>query len=306
MMSAGFFTKLKVGITSIVALVVLFCGVLWVKQYNPTKKRNDIVVVFEDAKGITAGDPVLVSGIRVGEVTSVSLREGNKAEVRCYVLGNIRLYSDCGFYIKDVGLMGDKALVVEPGSREPEIEVGGPHIGTDSTDLSDLITGGKNIIRRLENVTARLDEDLDVVRLSLLLESTLEKIQEVVNVYEEVARENREPLRKSISAVEASAAELNRLVSENGKNFEETLASFRRTSEKISAALDDIERIGSIADTLAVYMESGEGTLAKLVKSDELYEELRRTNASIDSFITDFRKDPGKYTKDMKFKIRLF
>jgi len=305
-MNTPFSTKLKVGFTSIVALVVLFWSVMWVKQYNPAKKRNGMVVVFEDAKGITAGDPVLVSGIRVGEVTSVSLGEGNKAVVRCYVLGDIRLYSDCGFYIKDIGLMGDKALVVEPGSRKPEIEIGGPHIGTDSTDLTDLITGGKNIIRKLDSITTKLDEDLDFARLSLLLEFTLKKIQEVVDVYEEIAVENRDPLRKSISSVEASAAELNRLVSENGRRLEETLTSFRRTSEKISATLDDIERIGGIVDTLAVYMESGDGTLAKLVKSDELYEELRRTNASIDSFITDFRKDPGKYTKDMKFKIRLF
>ena len=70
--------------------------------------------------------------------------------------------------------------------------------------------------------------------------------------------------------------------------------------------MENIESFSTVFDTLSVYMESDKGTLAKLIKTDELYEELRRTNASIDSFITDFKRNPGKYTKNMKFKIRLF
>ena len=33
------FTKLKVGFTTILAIIILFGGFLWVKNYNPVKKK---------------------------------------------------------------------------------------------------------------------------------------------------------------------------------------------------------------------------------------------------------------------------
>ena len=99
---------------------------------------------------------------------------------------------------------------------------------------------------------------------------------------------------------------MQQFIRKNDENFENVLKSFKKTSEKISLTLDSIENVSTVIDTMSAYMKENEGTLGKLVKSDELYKELRRTNASIDSFITDFRLNPGKYTKDMKFKVRLF
>jgi hypothetical protein len=74
----------------------------------------------------------------------------------------------------------------------------------------------------------------------------------------------------------------------------------------MSAFLDDLNSLSNVIDTVSVYMGSDKGTFVRLLKYDELYNELRQTNANIDSFVTDFKRNPGKYTKDMKIKVRLF
>ena len=121
-----------------------------------------------------------------------------------------------------------------------------------------------------------------------------------------MALDNREPLKQSLQSFQDSAHNLNEFIRKNDDRFESALISFQQTSEKISLALDTMENLSTVVDSLSLYMKSGKGTFAKLVRSDDLYEELRRTNANIDSFVTDFKLNPGKYTKDMKFKIRLF
>ena len=93
-MSPAKSTKLKVGITTFLALILLFGGVFWVKEYNPMSKKDTLGIIFIDANGLASGDPVTVSGIKVGEVTSVALNGENKAEVIVSVSKNVRLKSD--------------------------------------------------------------------------------------------------------------------------------------------------------------------------------------------------------------------
>ena len=84
------------------------------------------------------------------------------------------------------------------------------------------------------------------------------------------------------------------------------IESFEYSTLRLSTFIDSMENLPVVVDTLAHYIGNGQGTLGRMLKSDEFYEELRKTNADIDSFVVDFKRDPDKYTKKMNFKIRLF
>ena len=121
-MGSSLSTKLKVGFTSILAVVVLVGGIFWVKQYNPMVGRVTMTVAFDDGRGIYAGDPVKVSGIKVGEVVGTSLGDDNRALITFSIRDDIRLAADTRFLIRDVGLMGDMMIIIEPGASPEEIE----------------------------------------------------------------------------------------------------------------------------------------------------------------------------------------
>jgi len=99
---------------------------------------------------------------------------------------------------------------------------------------------------------------------------------------------------------------LKNFIVKNDNKFDQTIESFQQTSVQMSTFIDNMQKLSTVVDTISVYMNSGEGTFARLLKYDDLYEEIRQTNANIDSFVVDFKRNPGKYTKDMKFKLRLF
>jgi len=120
-MGSSGYTKLKVGFTILFAFVILIGGFLWVKNYNPMVKKVNASVVFNNGRGITGGDPVLMSGVRIGEVTGVKLSPDNRALITYYI-NYVKLGADTKFVIEDVGLMGDKALVIKPGTQSAELD----------------------------------------------------------------------------------------------------------------------------------------------------------------------------------------
>ncbi|MFC1512268.1 MlaD family protein [Candidatus Latescibacterota bacterium] len=299
------YTKLKVGITTIIALGFLFGGVFWVKSYNPLKKKVTMVVAFEDGQSITGGDPVQLSGIKVGEVTGVSLSEDNLALVKFY-MDETKLSPDTWFTISDVGLMGDKALLIFPGSAPGELNPTVIHHGTPRADLSTLTVSAGEVLKRLESIAADIDENLQMRSLAAAFDSTLDKFNEAITLYRDLAAESRKPLTTSLTNLEEVSSDMKDFVERNDTRLEQAITSFQRTADDMSSFLDSIKNLPVVVDTLAYYVGSGEGTLGLLVKSDDLYQELRETNAHIDSFVVDFKRNPEKYTKDMQFKLRLF
>ncbi len=307
-MNSTLSTSLKVGITTIISLIILFGGILWLKNFDPMAKKYRMEAVFDDARDIYSGDPVKLSGIKIGEVTDTELTTDNKALVRFNInnLEDIKLSDDTVFIIKDVGLMGDKALVVVPGSGSGRLDHSAVQTGVAGTDISTLIVDAGLMLGRLNSIADKIDSNLDIAALSNDFKQTLEKFQAAIDLYGSIASENKTSMANAIGNFEDSSAGLKKFIVENDTKLGQTIESFSETSGKLSVFIEEMNSIPAVIDTISNYINEDEGTFAKLLKYDDLYEELRQTNADIDSFMVDFKRNPGKYTKDMNFKLRLF
>lgn len=297
------FTRVKVGITTLIAIIILFVGTLWVKKYNPLEAKTLYQVAFMDANGVGAGDPVTIAGIGVGLVTEVRLNENNDAVVTFRIASDIDLHPDFTAIVQDVGLMGDKALVIEPGTAAGSLDPNRVYTGAESVSLNDVMERAEQIMTNLSGISERLDRDLDVERLMNAYEETLEHIQEVADIYTGIAKDNSASIDKALNGVAESSENLNKFILSSDERLGRAFASFDKTSDELT---DVLSSVGAIADTVNVLIDNDNSTFSKLVRSDALYEELRRTNLELESFIVDFRENPGKYTEKMNFKIRLF
>lgn len=116
--------------------------------------------------------------------------------------------------------------------------------------------------------------------------------------------------------MESIAAELGRVVTiiENMK-----LPDLDNIGPQLSAAIDRtvnnlsqmfqapgsrLESLTKRLDSLSILLQ-GDGSLGRMIKSDELYQELRSTNKSIRDLMEDIKANPKKYLdlKDLKVKV---
>jgi len=61
-------TEIEVGITVLVAIVILIMGVTWLKELSIASKVRIWTVTFPQSGGLAASDEVRVNGIRKGTV----------------------------------------------------------------------------------------------------------------------------------------------------------------------------------------------------------------------------------------------
>ncbi|MFN3826233.1 MAG: outer membrane lipid asymmetry maintenance protein MlaD [Micavibrio sp.] len=90
-----------------------------VEGYNLTAK-------FSGIGGLGVGDDVLISGVKVGSVTDVTLdSETYLAQVHISVSNDIKLPTDTAALISSESLLGGKYLALEPGAEEDILKPGG-------------------------------------------------------------------------------------------------------------------------------------------------------------------------------------
>ncbi len=84
------------------------------------------------------------------------------------------------------------------------------------------------------------------------------------------------------------AMQLSRNIDKNIRLLTETV---KRPTDKFEHLVEELDSLSALMSTLI----SGDGTVGKLLKSDELYEELRQTNQSLQDLVEDIKENPRKY-----------
>ena len=112
-----FSSSFKVGILSILALVIFFCTVLWVKG-RAFSSADRIEVQFKDVNGIRPGSAVQMMGLRVGQVEEViPVVEGDTSYVKLkFVITNpnLKIPKASMLSIQQSGLIGEQFLEITP------------------------------------------------------------------------------------------------------------------------------------------------------------------------------------------------
>jgi phospholipid/cholesterol/gamma-HCH transport system substrate-binding protein len=112
------------------AFVLAVAGFFLVFSYQTANvgSMNGYTVTadFSGIGGLKAGDDVLISGVKVGAVTSVELMKENfLARVYMDVDSGVQLPTDTVALISSESLLGGRYLALEPGADEKMLEDGG-------------------------------------------------------------------------------------------------------------------------------------------------------------------------------------
>ena len=107
----------KVGILSLIALLIFFCTVLWVKGRAFSSAKR-IEVQFKDVNGMRPGSAVQMMGMRVGQVEEIKpVINGESSYVLLkFVITdpNIKIPKASMLSIQQSGLIGEQFLEITP------------------------------------------------------------------------------------------------------------------------------------------------------------------------------------------------
>ena len=293
-------TEIEVGVTVLVALGVLIWGVTWLKEISVQRKVRVWTVSFPQSGGLGASDEVQVNGIRMGEVKSMRL-VGDHIVVDLALSSEIRLTSHCRVAIRNVGVMGEKVIAVdlkqtgEPYAPRDTIQgIYEQGMAEVSASLGEAMGAVSLLADELRGVSEVLSKSGDLAK-------TLKNFRQTSEDLKLAVAENRAMLRTTIESFSASAQTTKRLTTDREADLRKAFQDFSSAAEKMDRLAGRLDSLRSSLQSVTGKLDSGKGTLGKLVNDDTLYTDVSAAAASIKALIADIKANPKKY-----FKVEIF
>lgn len=152
--------KVKIGIFTLIGFGVLLGGIFVIgNKKNLFSDTFAIYGVFNNVGGLMVGNNIRFAGINVGTVEDITIISDSSVRVDMRLQAKVRpfLKSDAMASIGSDGLMGDKLVVIAPGSvGDKLITDGGKVRTTDPVDFDKIITKMTRVAENAEIITASL------------------------------------------------------------------------------------------------------------------------------------------------------
>ncbi|KUI27126.1 mammalian cell entry protein [Mycobacterium sp. IS-1742] len=246
--------------------------------------------LFSEAGGLSAGNDVTLSGIKVGSVTGIELENGD-ALVDFTIAGRYRLGSQTTVHIKTGTLLGERVLSVEPeggGSLNPREVIpvsrtSSPYSLTDA--LSDLTINTAN------TNTESLNQSLDT------LATTLDQIAPQLGpTFDGLSRLSRSlnSRNENLSNLLEAAGDVSGILSERSQqvntlilNANDLLAVL---NERRDAIVDLLANTSAVSQQLTQLVANNEAELAPtLERLNRVTEMLERQRDNISTTLVGFK-----------------
>lgn len=289
--------EVTVGLLVIAAVAILFGGLTWLSGKSLAGAgKITFPARFENVSGLGEGDPVQISGVRVGRVAGIDLREPGNVVVTLEVNETVRPRVDARATVRALDAFGAMFVDYRPGQSDQAL---GAEQILDGRRDAPLMETAETIAGQARNVLSGVEEVLSV-RTAEELRATMDAAQQALNV---MAQLGSGPL-----VTQASVA-LERLARAAGR-LDSTLASpdLERSvaqMDEIAANLNEMtEGLATSTRALAEVLrkvEEDRGTLGRLVNDTMLYHELVELSRSMRLLLDDVRERPGRYVN-----IRIF
>jgi phospholipid/cholesterol/gamma-HCH transport system substrate-binding protein len=291
----------KVALIGIATLLVLIWGINYLKGRNILRSSYTLHAFYQDSGGLESSAPVLMNGIKIGYVETISLKPEAllPVEVTLHIEKTYPLRTGSSAVLFSADLLGSKAIRIQASQQEGLL--------TDRDTIASLLepdlfsTIGEQalpVVHQIGQLAASLDSLAANMKDLLGSEAANEALQDVSDITASL-RSSLEPggsLHASIQNLESFSSLL--------AGQEDEIASMTSHLSAVSEALDSAgidqisrELVATAAEfrSLMSQLNSGEGSLGKLIYSDTLYDHLENLVADLDSLVLDLSENPGKY-----------
>lgn len=130
--------EIKVGLTVLVGILVLFTGFFVFKDWSVGRAEYPIRISFPVSAGLDVGDQVSVNGVRAGKVAAVELKNGG-VEVLAMMRGGVTVFDDGDPVIQMLELMGGKKIEIRQQGSGTPVDAGAVLQGRVDPDIAGAL-----------------------------------------------------------------------------------------------------------------------------------------------------------------------
>ena len=234
-----------VGLASTILLIALIIFIVWLARLRFNQEYDQYDIVFQGpVRGLSVGGEVHFNGIKVGEVTSITLDRKNPQLViaRAKVTSDVPIRSDSYATLEPQGITGVNYVQITAGTTGkkllkdtvPKGEI--PRLRSEHDTLSDLLAGGGNVLAKAVEALNRVNR--------VLSDENIQRFSATMSDVQAVTAELRErkaiiaDAQKALQSADAAARQIRELAASSNNLVN---GDGRRAIGKLADAATEIE-----------------------------------------------------------------
>jgi phospholipid/cholesterol/gamma-HCH transport system substrate-binding protein len=323
-----------VGATVLLAIVITVVAALWLGHIHIGRRPEKVAVRFRTVGGLNAGAPVTLRGVKVGQVYSVELADGNWVVATLRFEESAQVPANPAVIASTASLFGEweaQIISLDDPIDQPAVKTellaakavgGGDWPGATLPDIGQLTAQAGRIAGDIALLTDRVGAVFDsstAARVRSSLEEFLTSVNKVtaftnqqtvkVDKVTTQAVAGSTDLASAAKDLRAAMARVDSATSEG--QIASIVNSAQGSSTDLRAATADLRtlltsarehevnlvRVLVAADSIMGRLQAGQGTLGMLTKDSALYIETTATMVELRRLIADIQVNPRKYFK---------
>lgn len=326
-----------VGLTVLVATVLIVGTVMWIKQADLGGRQRHVTVKSREVGGVALGNPVVIRGVRSGRVESIALGEPGWVILSLGLDRSVELPPDPVVLLAASSLFGEWQATITtaagvPADRELRAAIAEARTGSDTLagavmpDIAQLTTvAGRlagDVAKVADRVQVAFDDDAarelrESIRHFAQLSATLAKTIDVQSrnldrisgdVHTGLTRVNAAADRLNAFSSRMDSAtsrgELQQIVSNSQQAARELLVAttnLRDMSTRLDRTETRLSTVISRADSMFMKVNSTDGTMGLMLNDPALYRQSDSLVRELRALVADVKKNPRRY-----LNLRLF
>lgn len=290
--------EIKTAILVIASILLFIWGYSFLKGKDLFTDYRTFYVKYDNVEGLAASAPVTINGLVVGKVTTITIENTTgKLIVELQIKSDFPVSKSSRVDIYEPGLIGGKQIQIIPNYEDKVLAKTGDYLeGGVKKGLTDLV--GEKLTPLQEKV------ERTVVSADSLLTS-LNKVLDAktkANLKSSIAH-----LNQTMAQFSDASKSINTILDGNKDKIAVTMTNLNKVSSDFSKISDSLSKanisrtVKNLGETLAKVdkimdnVQSGKGTLGKMMTDEALYNNLDKTSKELELLLQDLRLNPTRY-----------
>lgn len=284
-----------IGLSVILAILILFFGIEYLKGINLFKPTNYYVASYSNVAGLETAAPVQIDGFKVGQVREIKFNyeKPGKIDVILALNKSLRIPVDSKAIIGTTLLSG-AYVEIKLGKSSKIAEVGSNIEGVVLPDMMASISD--NLLPGVANILPRVDSlliSLNTLASDPALLKSIQRMDGITDNLYQTTNGLSSVMRKDVPGIMGYAGRVANNLDSITKNLGEL--SYQLKQLPLGTTVENVNDLTGNLAKFSEQLNNPNSSLGMLMNDPEFYNRINKVSADIDSLIIDIQKNPKRY-----------